>query len=221
MTLVALIPLLMAAVTGVGLTYFVLKRKSLAQSLCVSQAARTQRELKVPLEKLLRLNPRAATLRAKRLQAELRLQQALSTGNPAVIAAARTALQVVILEQSAFHGRQLALLAEAVRIRTRAGRELRSRTAKIPALRILSMHSAPNGLAVKAQPAGSPSPDYYPVANFASAQQHRFRFAINVLNRFPFLNKFAGNGNQQTECSVTLSQEKGKWGIQILMAKAP
>lgn len=219
-TLLAITPLLMACTTGVGLTYFVLKRKSLAQSLCVNSAAKTQKELRVPLEKLLRMNPQAKTLRARRSQADLRLQQALMSGNPGAISAARLAQQVVILQQTAFHTKQIALFTDAARIRSQNERELRQRTTGLPALDFAAPRTG-QSLALEPRPFNSPSPDYFPVLGFESLQQQHFHFTIDVFREFPFLKNLKINPNQRTECSVTLKERNGEWGIQILAAKAP
>lgn len=217
----AAIPLLLTVLFATGLALYALKRKSLAQSICVQQASILQNNLKGPLLKLLKMNTQAKILRARRTVAEARLVQALASGHPAVIAAAKLARDVVVLEQTAFHSKQLALLNEAQRLRAHDQRELRRRVSLFPAAGVSTPASFPLALAVEPVPATSPSPDYVPVPGFEYAQQQSFEFSINVAADFPFVRDFVASGWQTSRCSVTLSERSGQWALKILAAKAP
>src|SRR4051812_42740243 len=65
-SLLALLPLFLTVLIALGAALFIFKKKSLAQAICVQQAARLQSDLSQTLEKLLRLNPRATSLRSQR-----------------------------------------------------------------------------------------------------------------------------------------------------------
>ncbi|MGE0529330.1 MAG: hypothetical protein AB7P49_19930, partial [Bdellovibrionales bacterium] len=61
-SLVLLLPLLLSLLIGVGGGLYILKRKALAQSLCVRRAVQMQNELRLLLTKLLNLNRKARQL---------------------------------------------------------------------------------------------------------------------------------------------------------------
>lgn len=232
-TLISMIPLVMTVIFGVSLTYYVLKRKSLAQSICVNQASQLQYELKSSLEKLLRMNTRAKILRARRLIADVRLANAITSAYPPAIALAKALREEVIMEQHEFHAEQLVLLAQAQITRSRYQVDLHPRVAHFPAWAVHTPTPYIRALAVDPVPENSDSPDYVPVQNFELFQQQAFSYTLNILAGFPFLTElnslrklssiqeFTARTNQTTQCSVTLTQRSSEWSIQILAARAP
>lgn len=220
MSLLILLPLFLTLALSLAVTYSVLKRKSLAQAICIQSASRLQENLRSPLEKLLHMNTQATALRTQRTIADDALAAAVSSGVPYAIAAAKAVQLGVILAQTAFRARQWALLTEAERIRSEGQRELRSRASRLPASGIQTPTYFFRALAVEPKPITSLTPNYKPVPLFERAQQTRLRFRVNLLNLFPEL----GEGLdfiQTTECSVTLQERDERWQIHILAAKAP
>src|ERR1035437_9398500 len=132
-SLLALFPLLATLFVCLGAAFYIMKRKALAQAICIQQPTRMQEDLKNPLEKLLQLNPRATLLRARRQAADTNLHSAQASGYPPVIAAAKAQQVAVIVEQTALRGKQLVLLGEAWRIREQNQRDLRHRIGVFPA----------------------------------------------------------------------------------------
>jgi hypothetical protein len=217
---VALVPLCMTLFVAVGACFFLFKRKSLAQSLCVQQAVRLQEDLGAVLDKLLRLNPRAKTLRRERSAAERAFQLSLQSGNPAAIASARAALLAVKLAQAALRSQQGRLLDQAEFARGKRPRELRGRLARLSVSGFRSRQYFHRALAVEPVPPGSDSPDYIPAQPFARLQQHRFDFRVDLTP--PFL---PGQWRirdlvQPAACAATLQSEASKWRVQILAASA-
>lgn len=219
-SLLALVPLLATVFVCTGAALYALKRKSLAQSICVQQAARLQEDLKSPLRKLLSMNRRAEFLRGKRQTADNNLRAANASGYPPAIAAAQAAQLAVILEQTEFHLRQLALLAEANRIRSVRGREIHERAARVHAIDVVSRTYFPQALAVEAKPPYDLSPNYETVPGFELAQQQRFQYRLDVLDLFPRSRKVVTDLIQKIDCSVTLVERSGDWEIEILTARA-
>lgn len=220
MSLLATVPLLITLLTCLGATFYVLRRKSLAQSICVQQAARMQNDLAKPLEKLLKMNSHATNLRAARQAADDGVESARMSAYPPAIVAAQAIQTSVILQQTAFHAKQLALLAEAQRIRDEGQRELRSKVAKLQALQVQSQVFYYRPLAVEPRPTLSLSPNYETIPLFSSAQQQRYRYQIDLLAQFPGLHELGLSSKQLTECSVTLNDGGDSWDVQILAAKA-
>jgi hypothetical protein len=217
-SLLALVPFLVTLLTCVAAALYALKRKVLAQSICIQQAAQMQRDLSGPLQKLLHLNAKAASLRAARAKADVAVQTAEASGLVPAIAAAKAVETAVILRQTALRGQQLALLAEAQRIRDQGQRDLRLNAGKIGASHMDSRVYYYRPLAVQPRPPESLTPNYEPVPFFEQAQQHRFRFDVDLLGNFPTYMEL--NTVQATECAVTLERKDEKWDIRILAAKA-
>src|SRR6185312_15160850 len=105
-SVMALLPLLLASAFALSTCFYVLKRKSLAQAICIQEATRLQTNLRTPLRYLIHMNPRAQTLRRRRQIADQNLRSALSSGVPYAIAIAEAADLEVIAEQVAFRARQ-------------------------------------------------------------------------------------------------------------------
>lgn len=219
--MIALIPFFTTLLVCLGTCFFILKRKSLAQAICVQQASRIQHELSKPLTNLLRLNPRATTLRAQRQAADLALDSAIASGYPPAIAAAKAVQVAVILQQTALRTQQLALLMEAQRIRDQGQRDLRGRATALEATHIQAQTFYYRPLAVEPRPKISITPNYETIRFFEIGQQQRFRFAINLLGRSSQVLGFGFNPEQTTECSVTLKGQEEQWNLHILAAKAP
>ena len=219
-TLIALVPLCAAAVVALCSGLYILKRKSLAQSHCVQQASQTQNELKETLERLLRLNPQAKTLRAKRQAADEGLKAALSSANPYAIAAAQAYWSAVVLQQTALRARQQALLSRAEVQRRSGYRKLRERIRSLSTSATEARRYYWRPLAVEANPPATLTPDYEPIPLFSTLQQQRFKFLIEL--KPPFARSLSSAGIKQiAECSVTLEEKENKWKLKILAANAP
>ena len=208
--MVVLLPLILTLTLSLGLAFYVLKRKSLAQALCVSEAARLQENLRRPLRQLIRLNTRATTLRAQRRAADQALTAATLSGIPYAIAVAKAVQTAVIAEQVAFHLRQLALLSQAEGLRAEGRRSLRARAMHMGAQEFTARSFYHRALAVEPLPVDSLTPDYKTVPFFERAQQERFHFQVPLTKEW----------RQLTECSVTLQGESKQWDLRILAAKA-
>jgi hypothetical protein len=215
------IPLLLTLALSLGGGFYVMKRKLLAQSICVRQVSRLQEELREPLRKLLKLNPQATRLRAQRQQADYNLEVATASGYPPAIAAAEARQAAVILEQEALHARQLALLMEAGRIRIRNRRDLRDRLDYFPAWRFHSRRYFLRSLAVEPKPAFDLSPNYEPVDGFPYFQQQRYDYQIDLLGIFAGRFPFKLDSVQKIACSVSLEEGGEDWTLRVLAAKAP
>lgn len=218
-SLLALIPLCLSLFFAVSAALHILKKKSLAQSSCIQQAATMQEELRGTLEKLLRLNPKAKNLRAQRQAADKALKAALSSVNPYAIAAAKAYWSAVVLAQLALRSQQEALLREAGRQRQAGIRKMREQARSFRVARVQSQQYYWRALAVEAKPISSLTPDYEPVPLFSQFQQHKFKFEVDLQPRF--LSQLDIKGLKQiTECSVSLEGKEDRWKVRVLAASA-
>ncbi len=222
-SLLCLAPFAAALFIALCCSFYILKRKSLAQSHCVQQASQLQQELAGTLDQLLRLNPRAKILRTQRAAADRAVKVALASGNPYALAAAKAYWAAVVLQQIALRTQQQALLAQADRQRHFGHRRLRER---LRTLRVASLDSRRyywRALAVEARPPASLTPDYETLPFFQLLQQHRFRFQSDLRPPFAGVNTLNKDIalKQTTECSVTLKGKQKQWKVQIVAANAP
>ncbi|MGZ3722529.1 MAG: hypothetical protein ACXVA9_06345, partial [Bdellovibrionales bacterium] len=219
-SLLALFPLIATVFVCLAVAFYVMKRKTLAQAICIQQATRMQEDLKAPLEKLLKLNTRAEILRARRHIADTNLQTAQGSGYPPVIAAAKAQQVAVILEQTALRAQQFALLAEAWRIREQNHRDLRGRIAVFPAFQIHTQAFYLRALAVEPKPASDLSPNYETVPMFTEHQRNQFSYQVDLLDKLHGPLGFKLDTVQKIACSVSLEERGDEWKIRILAAKA-
>lgn len=218
-SLLSLVPLLFTLIAGLGLLLFAIRKKSMAQSLCVRAGLQMQTQLSHTLTDLLKMNPKAQALRKRRALADRQLQLAMLSGIPKAIALAQAAQKAVILEQLQLRTRQELKFSEAARIRIRHARELRSDLRVLQVKRMDSKLAYPRALAVRATPLTSLSPDYDPVPDFTKAQEHRFRFQVNLAPDLKLPMSMEGY-QQIIECSISLREEAHQWKPRILAASA-
>jgi hypothetical protein len=218
-SVMALLPLLLASAFALGTCFYVLKRKSLAQAICIQEATRLQTNLRTPLRNLIRMNPQAQILRERRRIADQNLQSALSSGVPYAIAIAEAADLEVIAEQVAFRARQEGLLAQASALRADGQRSLRLRAAQLGADNIRSRTYYARALAVEAKQPWSITPDFDPIPAFTESQQQRYHYKIDLLEGWPGPRDRL-ESRQDIECSVSLEGEEKQWNIRILVARA-
>lgn len=212
MSLLTIVPLLFAVLVSVATAMQVLKRKSLAQSHCIFEAVQIQNRLREILTQLLKLNPRAKVLRARRAKADRAVRIAESSKHPAAIAITRAAQMAVILEQLALKAEQNQLLTEAQLRRDRGFRQLKARLNPTQHSKLATTPRFPRGLAVVPKPPASLSPDYEPVPRFTYFQQQNFSFNTDLYPDSGWV--------QPTECSVSLQSSEDQWKIRILAANA-
>lgn len=220
--LLLLLPLALGLAAAFGAAVHVLRTKSLAQSLCVREAAATQEELAVSLRELIALNPTARRLRRERERAERHWRAALATEVPPLIAAARAELAAVTLAQLRLRQKQSGLLREAETIRSNHTRELAARLRRLTVSPLQAPMRFNRALAVTPVPPASLTPDYLPAPGFEFAQQQRFLFRVDLSPPWPLETVNGADVRQAVECSVSLRNEGGKkWDIDILAASAP
>lgn len=214
-SLIALVPLCLTLASALGFAFKALSRKSSAQALCVRQVVQLQTELGQNLRKLLRLNPRAKSLRQARTRAELKLKIALLSGNGPAIAAAKAEVLAVQLAQVELHLEQDAILTLAQEARSRAPRELQLELKSLRPAKFSSQQLSLLALAVKPIPLASPSPDYVLVENFEVRQLHAFSFSIALQPHY-----WPVTVSQVTRCAASLQQKGTQWTAKILVASA-
>lgn len=218
-SLLALLPLLLALMFGLGTSLYIIKKKSLAQSLCLRSGIQLQAELKRKLERLFELNPKANRLEARRVRAEKAFRAAVASGIPHLIAAAKANKTAILIEQTQLKAKQLSLLEEAIATRVTHQQRLRLHLQKIK-VNDLKSTSQSLGLAVYPVPPFALTPEYEPTDGFAIAQQQQYRFNVDLNPPFDLPFSFPIS-HQPIECSVSIEGDPNEWRVKILEASAP
>ncbi len=215
-----LIPFLVALFTAVVTVVWVLKRRSLAQSLCVSHSVRMQDDLGDRLQELLRLNPKATKLRAQRQAADREVDAANASGIVPLIVAARAHQAYVILSQVSLRTQQQTILNQAEAQARQHEAQLRHGLARIGVHAVQANRFFPLALAVRPTPITSISPNFEPVRPFTFLQKRSFAFALplgSALNKV-FPNSRDSFWRQPMGCSASLADQEEQWRVRILAA---
>ncbi len=109
----SLLPLILAAGIALFFAFDLLKSDLAILNVCRAKALAVQNKAGRNLTKLLKLNPRAVSLRAEEARAEKILVSAVESGNPGAIAAAEAYLLSVKMRRQDLHIRQRALIDTA------------------------------------------------------------------------------------------------------------
>lgn len=207
MALTVFLPVFLTAIAGLTIAMLSIDDKTATDTQCKREALRLQSDLGRLLEKLIKMNRSAKSLRAQRAQADAQLAAATASGYPPAIAAAQSYQSSVISAQLDFAAEQQSVLSEAALRRQRSERELPFRLPGVTPDR----DRAPS-LAVRPDPPDSLTPDYLPDSPFEHKQRETFRYGVDILKYVPawFKSKAVGR-TLAAACSATLQQEGSKW----------
>lgn len=219
--LLTLLPLLMACALALAGTYDVLRRKSLAQSLCVQTVVRLQADLARHLKSLLQLNAQAARLQRQRERAERDVNLARRIGQPEAIAVAEARRIAVITAQLALRARQEQLLNEARLARINAGQELKASLVRLRSSAFRSLTYDVSPLAVEPRPADALAPEYVPREPYVHHERHEFTFVVPLRPAFLPASWRLDDHEQTSACVASLKQEGERWQVVLLAANAP
>jgi len=219
-SLVTLIPVFLAMLLALVAITYATKKTWLAQSLCIQNAFSLQRDLGKTLTQLMNLNPRAQSLRREKIRADAQLQEAVLSGQPPLILAAKTQVMVVRLRQMALRREQQRLIGEAQMRRLRTRAELSHALVRMghPA-RIHQRQPPPSrDLAVAPSPATSLSPDYLPMTDFTLFQREEYEFSIDLNPKWPGIPREPWI--QTSRCAATLKRKDLTWAPHLLAVNA-
>ncbi len=228
-TLVALLPLLVAVIAVIAASYLVLRADSRTRHVCRTGLLQAQTEVQIHLKKLLGMNTEAQALRAKRTAAEVQL--AASLGTPAAAEAA-VELQEVEAAQLAFGALQKKELFEARMLSSSSpGRTLSAVQSEVSGAALVNRgsrmrargHVQSAKFDVIATPPDSPTPDYQPSLRFRDRQVMTVSWEFDLRDFLPaWTRPFVdiADLSGKAGCSTTLEKENEDWRPQITEAKS-
>lgn len=220
-TLLVLLPLLLTVGAIVAVVLLSLKAYSFSHHACRSSLLEGQRQLAVPVNKLISLNPRAKNLRAARKKAEVALKAAMATANPKAVAAAKAALAIVKERQYSLRAQQNRLLMTA-KHSARLSRFKAEKTIRKsgPALvKQVQVSSFP--IALYQSPFASITPDYLSKAPLESRQKAFARWQISLVVWIPKWLRSSGLLKVKPisgRCGASAQKEAGGWQAILINA---
>lgn len=220
-TLLTLLPLLLTVLMVYASAAFALRHHTLTTSQCRYVVWQAQTKMAGLLEALLKLNPRAASLRQQRRFAELKVRIARRTGYPAAIAAAEARRLIVIQRQLALRLQQHGLLEQARTIRSQVIYQYQHKVKSQAQVQNVFMQSESETLAVQAEPALDLSPSYKPTNNFSQEQQISVFWQGDLFSHMPswLLSKSISSGEIKNSCGATLQKKGALWQPTLAGAK--
>ncbi len=212
---VIFLPLLITALAAASILALVIYLRTAADKTCRVRAMNLQHRLQGLMQELMKLNPQARRLRVQRAKAEAELAAAIASAQPAAIAAAKAQLQAVKLMQEALAGKQQLLLVDAVFERRRSEREMQAQKGRFAITRAWAQAGHATGLAVRAEPANSATPDYVITDSFTERQSANFIYEQDFSKQLPDWLRPLLMGELlrpiKNACAATLKTKEEKW----------
>lgn len=178
------------------------------------------------LASLLKLNPRAVQLRAKKAQAIIEISTATISRNPVALSAATKKYLKVLKQQEDLDGlqkqiiKQANLILHSAREKTKFKLMTTSRSASniFARFSLLSLVSKSVKLAVSPD-ISDIAPIYRLEKDFETAQSlaHEWHFQIKTMAPFSYF--IPGTYNYKKACAVTLHKESSQWQSKIITGK--
>lgn len=204
----------------------VVRKNSEIKSACLEFNFKFQDKQRRRLEALLSLNPRARRLRQDLEIAKKRYRQALLTGTPQVIAAARAQILLVEMQRLVLDGKQRTLLMqssfEEKSFRVQIERQLQ-RHFHSPASLVIQI----NSLAVEPDRGGEVAPLYQLKSNFMYSQKSqavwKTTFENYIYSRAFFLKQnlvsLPNRQKWENSCAATIEERQQKFFVSITTVK--
>ena len=233
--LLGALPILMAALAIVIAVFYIVRSHGTSLHHCRSKLLESEESRLAAMRELIKLNPEAKKLRTNRRIADKKVQVALKSGIPTVIAAAEAELAIVVAAQAAFAFSQKSLILKAdssaridlQKLRTlmikRADTDLRiyNGRSKSP-LAIVSAIVTP--LPVVAKQSDTPTPDYEPDPQYSKKEVLHLSWKLWPVRLLPKWLGFLGPTFQnlviEGQCATT-GEKKGnhQWGARLTADK--
>lgn len=204
------LPLIVTFVGGTQIFYDVLLKKSESLHVCRKSLLQYQNALQQGLNNLLKLNPRAKSLRVLRAQADIAVKAA--AGNPYTLAAAKAYQLYIVYLQRSLYSQQMSIIMAT-----------ETQNAVVLATAIANLNNLPyvekvrslggTSLAVYKTPKRSQSPDYKTRSHYSRKQNISMKWNIAVNNTSPFFSLMSPAFS--FECSATQVQKELQWQSQL------
>ena len=178
--------------------------------MCRQQLLEAQDQLLIIMKKMMLLNPRAQVLRKKREKAEKRLKWAIGTANPKLIAAAKSYLAFVILQQINHGIKQQKWILQARRVQSLASHKFSDLLRKEFKGALVNLTPPKYKWSMVPNPLFSLTPDYLPSIFFEHRQKAWAQWDIDFKKILPpwLSSLLKTNTLLHFQCATTISKKK-------------
>lgn len=205
------LPFFISLFLGFNLTSQILYYKQKARHICQSYNLAHQKQLKLKLQTLLKLNPEAKKLRLQLNSAKKALKLATISNLKPAMAVAQAFLNVIIAKQLVLNVKQKKILSKAIFLVKKVKKQLKKKLDKAFNKKTITKYSYRQlGLAVYPKPLSSLSPSYYTLPTFSHVQASYSTFKINIASLLnPVFKQVLGSYNIfKISCSASLVKER-------------
>lgn len=211
------LPLFLGLFFSFQLIFIFIKTHHQTHFLCQKKLLKTQKKVLIQLKALFQLNPKATSLQRKHDQAKRKLQGALASQNPLLIAEAKSQLIQVQASQSLLHQKQRQHIQKGNLLMLHAGEELKQifKDHRVPSL--LEFSFSQKKMALKAKTPLSLAPIYTPHPSLMAKQALQAKWSIDTKDflhlslRKWFKKIFPHPFLLRGKCRASLLQKGNKW----------
>jgi len=216
--LVGIFPLILTILLGLGTLTFAVRNAGKAEMACEKVVVSAQKKNLIHLEKMLKLNPQAKALRRSRILAQSQLRAAVISGQPLAIASARARLSTVTRAQLILRAQQQSLLQNSQMITQGAKHSFLNYSANSGVTQSQLTQRPPQGLALRATPISSLTPNHEVPNHFEQSQMITLSWRQDLLHGAPrWLTQWFGpHAFRKKQCSATLKlKESFLWSVHL------
>ena len=220
-----MLPLLLAVLVSVVAAFYLLKNEGESKQICRTTALSMQETVAARLNQLIKMNPAAKVLRAKRTAADQTVKA--TEAYPLLLPAALVAQAAVVAEQTTFAASQKLLIADAERASIFARIELKAKihaalarahdvqTSEASSSQLLSALNLPYlqsdisvnlpRFEVEASPKESLTPDYQAADDFSKLEALHVQWKLDVAQLLPeWIQKILALTSQSPNIKINL-----------------
>ena len=210
--LLPLITLMMTGIIGLASLSVGIKQITQAQSVCIKNNMKGQKELGLLLKKILNLNKKVLKLHKTRQALQKQLALAVGTGQIQLIPFLKKALSFVRKGQALLILKQKYILEQSRFVKIKTFKKIKKEFKSLPTSKLQEKSFFKKALALEKKKAGDSAYTYKPVPNFTEQQKSQFTWKMNPFYPLDtnWLN-FKKKKLFQYQCTASLTKKGKVW----------
>ena len=210
--LLPLIALMATGIIGLASLSIGIKNITQAQSICIRNNIKGQKNLGNLLQKILNLNEKVLKLHKTRQALQTKLALAISTGQIKLIPTLKKSLSLIQKAQNLLIFKQKYILNQSQFVKEKSFTKFKKTVQQLPVSTMREKSFFKKALAIKKKKVGDKAYTYKPVSNFTEKQKIQFLWDMN-----PFYPldiswlEFKHKKNFQYQCATSLTRKGNIW----------
>ena len=204
------LPMFVTCLMGFVALLFCIRNYDLSQKICLQEALKTQSQMQIQLEQLMKLNPVATQLRLSYQHVSYLLRIAMKIGEPFTISYLRTKKEILRQKRLVLDRTQKQILKQSQISVQKAFFSFKQQMKKFQARQIRKTHNKPRVLAVKARSKNDIAPRYYIPYDFSRRQTLSLYWRMPLYHFMPeWIKKiFFKSELSSYSCAATLKKKE-------------